>query len=105
MENLFIGLMSGTSVDSIDSALVNIDTGSFELLESSSSSIKKNLKKRIDGGRFYIRPHEKELFKNHPWNFLRDVSLPIISEFKIQKIRMPENYSFYFELNFLKDMI
>ena len=63
----------------------------------------KNLKKRIDGGRFYIRPHEKELFKNHPWNFLRDISLPIISEFKIQKIRMPENYSFYFELNFLKD--
>ena len=33
MAGLFIGLMSGTSVDSIDSALVNFDNDTVELLE------------------------------------------------------------------------
>ena len=44
MAELFIGLMSGTSVDSIDSALVNFDNDTVELLEWSSSSIEKTLK-------------------------------------------------------------
>ena len=43
MTELFIGLMSGTSVDSIDSALVNFDNDTVELLEWSSSSIEKTL--------------------------------------------------------------
>ena len=47
MAELFIGLMSGTSVDSIDSALVNFDKNTVELLEWSSSSIEKTLKERI----------------------------------------------------------
>ena len=47
MAGLFIGLMSGTSVDSIDSALVNFDNDGFELLEWNSSSIEKKLKVRI----------------------------------------------------------
>ena len=47
MSELFIGLMSGTSVDSIDSALVNFDNDTIELLELSSSSIEKTLKDRI----------------------------------------------------------
>ena len=47
MTGLFIGLMSGTSVDSIDSALVNFDKNTVELLEWSSSSIEKTLKERI----------------------------------------------------------
>nr|ADI18522.1 predicted molecular chaperone distantly related to hsp70-fold metalloproteases [uncultured gamma proteobacterium HF4000_19M20] len=47
MEGLFIGLISGTSVDSIDSALVNIYEEGFELLESGTSPIKKDLKQRI----------------------------------------------------------
>ena len=47
MDELFIGLMSGTSVDSIDSALVNFDKNTVELLEWSSSSIEKTLKERI----------------------------------------------------------
>ena len=47
MAELFIGLMSGTSVDSIDSALVNFDNDTVELLEWGSSSIEKTLKERI----------------------------------------------------------
>tara|TARA_Y100000591_G_scaffold313936_1_gene319958 strand:- start:16 stop:1026 length:1011 start_codon:yes stop_codon:yes gene_type:complete len=57
-----------------------------------------DLEYRVDGGRFYIRP--KKLDKNHPWNLIRDIALPQISEFQIQKIRMPENYNFSFELKF-----
>ena len=58
----------------------------------------KNLIDRIDGGRYYIRP--KVLNNDHPWNFIRDLALPQISEFKITKERMPENYDFHFELEF-----
>jgi len=47
MDGLFIGLMSGTSVDSIDSALVNFDNDNIELLEYNSSPIEKKLKERI----------------------------------------------------------
>ena len=47
MSGLFIGLMAGTSVDSIDSALVNFDNDTVELLELSSSSIEKTLKERF----------------------------------------------------------
>ena len=47
MTELYIGLMSGTSVDSIDSVLINFDNNNFEILEVSSSSIEKTLKDRI----------------------------------------------------------
>ncbi len=47
MAGLFIGLMSGTSVDSIDSVLINLDNNSFEIIEVSSSSIEKTVKDRI----------------------------------------------------------
>ena len=47
MAELFIGLMSGTSVDSIDSVLVNFDNDGVELLEWNSSPIEKKLKERI----------------------------------------------------------
>ena len=46
MAELFIGLMSGTSVDSIDSALVNFDNDTVELLECSSLPIEKPLNLR-----------------------------------------------------------
>ena len=59
----------------------------------------KDMKERIDvDGRFYIKP--KVLNKDHPWNFIRNLALPQISEFKITKERMPENYNFHFELKF-----
>jgi len=47
MTELYIGLMSGTSVDSIDSVLINFNNNSFEILEVSSSSIEETLKDRI----------------------------------------------------------
>ncbi len=47
MENLFIGLMSGTSVDSIDSTLVAIKDNSLKMIECNSYPIDQALKKRI----------------------------------------------------------
>ena len=44
MTELYIGLMSGTSVDSIDSVLINFNNNNFEILEVSSSSIEKTLR-------------------------------------------------------------
>lgn len=58
----------------------------------------KDLIFRIDGGRYYIRP--KKLNNSHSWNFIRDLALPQISEFKIIRKPMPENYNFYFETKF-----
>ena len=46
MKELFIGLMSGTSVNSIDSVLVNLSDEKIEILEQCSTEIKKELKKR-----------------------------------------------------------
>ena len=69
-----------------------------KILSLKSDLYFKDLKKRIDGGRYYIRPNI--LNNDHAWNFIRDFSLPQISEFKLTKERMPESYNFYFELKF-----
>ena len=47
MKELFIGLMSGTSVNSIDSVLVDLSDEKIEILEQCSTEIKKELKKKI----------------------------------------------------------
>jgi putative restriction endonuclease len=62
----------------------------------------KNLKRRIDGKRYYISPKDKnnKLDNEHIWNFIRDIALPQISEIKISRELMPENYNYKFELEF-----
>ena len=57
-----------------------------------------DLIERQDGGRFYIRP--KNLNQKHIWNIIRDLALPQISKIVIKKIRMPENYNYFFKLKF-----
>ncbi len=47
MDELYIGVMSGTSLDGIDIALCEIKNDSFELLHSDSYSFDKKLKKDI----------------------------------------------------------
>ena len=47
MNELYIGLMSGTSADSIDSALVDLSKNKCELLEKESIPINKELKNKI----------------------------------------------------------
>lgn len=47
MKELFIGLMSGTSVNSIDSVLVNLSDKKIKILEQCSTEIKKELKTKI----------------------------------------------------------
>ena len=47
MNKLYIGLMSGTSADSIDSALVDLSKNKCELLEKESTPINKKLKNKI----------------------------------------------------------
>ena len=47
MEGLFVGLMSGTSVDSIDAVIVNLSKDRFELVEEESTPIQNDLKNRI----------------------------------------------------------
>ena len=47
MNNIYIGLMSGTSIDSIDAAAVCFDQGKFELLGSYAQTIPKSVKEAI----------------------------------------------------------
>ncbi len=44
---LYIGVMSGTSLDGIDTALVNIDDGKVQLVDSHDHPIPKSLKERL----------------------------------------------------------
>ena len=45
--NIYIGLMSGTSIDSIDAAAVYFDEGEFKLLGSYVQNIPKPVKQAI----------------------------------------------------------
>ena len=47
MKEFYIGLMSGTSVDSIDSVLVNLSKNSCEIINKASTPINQKLKKRV----------------------------------------------------------
>ena len=47
MNNIYIGLMSGTSIDSIDAAAVCFDQGKFKLLGSYAQTIPKSVKQAI----------------------------------------------------------
>ena len=47
MKELFIGLISGTSVDSIDSVIISLSKRKMEILNQSSTHIEKELKKKI----------------------------------------------------------
>lgn len=47
MSELFIGLMSGTSVDAIDTALVNFENNQFELISTLSYAIPKVLREGL----------------------------------------------------------
>ncbi len=47
MKNIFIGVMTGTSVDAIDIAALSIDHQSYELLNAKSYIFPKHLKNKI----------------------------------------------------------
>ena len=51
---LYLGLMSGTSMDGIDAALVEIDNTKISLIESHSAPLQPALKRRLEG--FYSNP-------------------------------------------------
>lgn len=57
----------------------------------------KNLEELIHGKRFYIRP--KHQSKNHPWTFIRNILLPIISQIHIQKKPDGNKYRYEFKLS------
>jgi len=63
-----------------------------------------DMKHRIDTrNRFYIQPQNTK--KDQPWTFVRNFALPQISEFIVSKFRMPENFSYKFELFFRPNQI
>ena len=74
MAELFIGLMSGTSVDSIDSALVNFDNDTLELLESSSSSIEKTFREKNHSKKELAEKIGTEIAKRSIKNGVKEVA-------------------------------